>query len=252
MGAEERFLYVERVGRVPAGFAGQLEKEALDFYKRLGRRPEIVEIIIYENQALKLAKVIEEARELGVTVAGVHIASHEAWRGWPRIHVDYESLARLEPEDARALLYHELAHSLLHNTISSYVINLDKALADRLGDKALEAAYLASTVVKDLEVHELLFSNGFRYYVERYYRLFEKDIGEASCRDIIGVLELAKLISPCLYTGCDLERVVREDCRGKAGKILSILRETTKVIGDLSVKANFLLERLLEEAVWKE
>jgi hypothetical protein len=84
------------------------------------------------------AKLIAEASALGVSVIAFYEVMHEAWRGYPRIHVATGT------SDAR-LLRHEALHALLHGSLDYYIVACPN-------DISAEALQIASTVVKDLEV----------------------------------------------------------------------------------------------------
>ena len=79
---------------------------------------------------------------------------------WPRIHVDYEICKSLRENYLKALLYHEVIHSILHGSLLNYIINIAKIDLGSLGINLLEATYLVSVVIKDLEVHGYLAKRG--------------------------------------------------------------------------------------------
>ncbi len=197
-------LVVSRYGGVPRGFADLVERILRSFYESVrAEGPLFVEVLIYGRGVEPLELLQAEAAELGVRVLGGYPVSHEAWMGWPRIHVDYGRCSGLDPGLLEALLVHEAAHSVLHGSRSYYALRVGGELLDLLGPRyALAALYLASTAVKDLEVHGYLVGAGFREHVERYAEYAVSEAGDLECSDLLEVLALAKLASPCLYVAC--------------------------------------------------
>lgn len=223
-------VIVSRLGGVPRDFVDFVESVLKSFYGSRSE-PRFVEVIIYGQGHSPLDMLYEEARRLGVRVLGDYPVSHEAWSGWPRIHVDYERCSKLDAGLLEALLLHEAAHSILHGSRSYYLLKADRGLLETLGlDYALEVLYLASTVIKDLEVHGYLVREGFREHVERYAKYA---IGEASgldCSSLSEVLSLAKLVSPCVRVDCSsLLRSLGGGCAELLGPLLRALAD----LGDL-------------------
>lgn len=239
-------MYVEVLGRVPRDFVDSVNRAVREFYSLIGREPELLEVYVYESTELKLRELLREATELGVAVVGDYPVAHEAWMGWPRIHVDYEKCKALDQATLRALLVHECAHSVLHGSIAGYVVLLEKSLAERLGKSAMELAYLASTVVKDLEVHEYLAAHGLSDEVEAYYEYVVRDLREAKCSNGVEILTLAKLVTPCLVVECrpapgDL---IGGECKRHYGNVTGALLHVKSLNCDLSCKVNALLGQL--------
>ncbi len=218
-------IIVSRYGEVPESFIETLERVLATFY---GSRPEppFVEVVVYGPGRSPSELLYEEAAALGVLVLGSYPVSHEAWMGWPRIHVDYRRCSELDEETLEAILVHEAAHSVLHGSRDYYLLRVGEESLEPLGVYALEALYVASTVVKDLEVHRYLVESGYREHVERYA---EYSVGGASgldCSSLPGVLTLAKLASPCIYVDCpDLPRHLGSDCAGVVGALVEALDE---------------------------
>lgn len=238
---------VEVVGTIPVEFV-EFVKSTLNWaYEAIGTRPEYLEVYIYESTGAKLHALLESALLVGVPVTGDYPVSHEAWLGWPRIHVDYEKLRALDRDVVKALLVHEAAHSVLHGNLASYVVTLREDLASKLGEIALPALYVASTVVKDVEVHELLAERGLRDLVEAYYNYVAKELPGVVCNGVLGILELSKLIPPCLFVECKPhpKLLLSEACRALYEKVLEAAREVIEEPGDLYSRVNRLLERAL-------
>ncbi len=194
-------LVVRVVGSVPQGFADFVERVLSSFYSSLdvASLPELVEVYIYGSRLEKLAFLEYEARELGVAAIGDFVTLHEAWRGWPRIHVDYEACSELEEQFLEALLIHEAGHSVLHGSPLFYTIAIDRAVVGELGmDQGLRVLYFCSTAIKDLEVHRLLNRAGFVKQLRSYGEFVAKQIAELRCCSYVDIAQLAKLLTPCI------------------------------------------------------
>ncbi len=194
-------LVIRVIGSVPRDFAGFVERVLSGFYSSLdvGSLPELVEVYIYGSRMEKLAFLEYEARELGVAAIGDFVTLHEAWRGWPRIHVDYEACSGLEKRFVKALLVHEAGHSVLHGSPLFYTIAIDRAVIEELGmDQGLRVLYLCSTAIKDLEVHRLLHSAGFAEQLRIYGEFVARQIAELRCCSHVDIAQLAKLLTPCV------------------------------------------------------
>lgn len=221
------------VGKVPEDFARLVLGVLNDFYSSVSanhERPTFVEVLIYGQGRSSLDFLYSEAAELGVGVLGYYPVSHEAWRGWPRIHVDYERCSKLEPELLKALLVHEAAHSLIHGSREYYLVRLAQPALYPLGPPlAIEVLYLASTVIKDLEVHRYLLERGHRRLVETYARCTTRDSAGSSCSSLPDALNFSKLVAPCVYVECpDLVSSLAEDC----ARLVEVLLKTLAELGE--------------------
>lgn len=147
----------------------------------------------------------------------------------------------------KALLLHEATHSLLHGNIKSYFVITNTELKNILGEKYIEVVYLASTIIKDLEVHEFLVHHGYKNEVEQYYTYFSRDLYDLSCDSIKGLLDFAKLVSPCIFVDCNPDplHVLIEHCKMKYPKVITILQRVNELKSDIGVKANLLIKDLL-------
>lgn len=73
--------------------------------------------------------------------------------------IDYEKCSTLKQKHLESLLMHEAAHSVLHGNLMAYMVFIQGLSWPAEG--LLEAVYLASTIVKDIEVSYLLVEEGF-------------------------------------------------------------------------------------------
>jgi hypothetical protein len=238
-------LYVNVVGGAEEWFIDLVVELIKEIYSVLGSGPELLEIYIYESSETKRRVLVSEAQRLGISVIGDYPVSHDAWMSWPRIHVDYGACRSLRREYLRALLYHEAVHSIFHGSLASYIVRTGD-LRGLLEADLLETVYLASVVVKDIEVHSYLAERGLNSVLRDYYEYTSNSLRKVHCNSLLGLLELAKLISPCLYVDCNNASILlHETCRGKVPELLSVLEKIKNTRGDLSSKIQKLLEEII-------
>ena len=126
---------------------------------RLGG-PDYLEAHIYPSREAMHDMLVREALAVGAAVVAEYEVMHEAWHGYPRIHVAASTpLDRLRP-----LLVHEAMHALLHGSIDYYlpVCSTDPVTLQ-----------LASTTVKDLEVSVEMARRGFWKELEALASMLE-------------------------------------------------------------------------------
>jgi len=241
-------IRVEVVGEVPEGFVKLVEETLGKFYSRIGGPP-LVEVYIYASRELKLAHIEELASRYGVAVVGDFITMHEAWNGWPRIHVDYEQCSKLDRRYVEALLIHEAAHSVLHGSPIYYVVDVPPEAYSDPAEMAL--IYVASTIVKDMDVYRLLSESGLKEYIEVYSDFIAEHQVEDRCSDPFEVFMLAKLLVPCTYLEKCRQIEKLQMCRELSMRILRILIELreesgrqnlTKVLFELKQRISMLLK----------
>lgn len=240
-------MQMDVLGFIPREFAEFVKQVLHEFFERIKLKPDYIEIYIYESSEYKLNNLIKDAILSGVLVVGDYVVSHDAWFGWPRIHVDYEKCKSLDSSTLRALLTHEAAHSVLHGNIKSYLVTVDIELMNIINVDYTEIIYLASTVIKDLEVHEFLLRHGFRNEVMQYYVHFSRELHDTSCSSIKEILDFAKLTSPCVFINCEPNPlyILNEQCKNKYPKILTIMRQVHNAESNIGIKANLLIKGLL-------
>jgi len=112
----------------------------------------------------------QEKEALGVVGEGEteFIATHEAWRGYPRIHVCRERMEKLSDSLVQGAVQHELAHAILHGTPEFYTFRFSRQLVAVSEACGLEmpmlqqVIYLLSIALKDGEVVRRLAETGFQ------------------------------------------------------------------------------------------
>ena len=177
-------LHVERHGRIPdeeaSGILGFLE----ECYGRLRCDDlDFVEVLLFENDELWRAYAGAERRKAGVTSAefdDAFIATHDAWRGVPRISISLQRKSNLHQLVWEGALRHEVGHSILHGSLEYYVFPMPRALLKTaqefpaLASNLTDILYLLTLAVKDMEVTRLLVSNGYVEDQEAYARFVMK------------------------------------------------------------------------------
>ena len=112
-----------------------------------------------------------ERSELGI-ITGEEtdfLATHEAWRGYPRIHICQERLRGVPDDVLRGAIHHEIGHALLHCTPEFYTFRYSDSLQEAARSSGLELAllqqcvYLLSTAIKDREVVQFIAEMGLGF-----------------------------------------------------------------------------------------
>ncbi len=238
-------IRVRVVGDVSESFIEKIKAVVEEFHAKIGWEPTLLEINVYSTASRMRTYILREAGELGVAVVGEFPIMHEAWRGWPRIHVSYEECSNLDERVFKALLLHELAHSVLHGSPYHYMVGLNAKLIRDYGREAFVVAYLASVVVKDFEVFKLLKNLGYENEIALYIEYVKPQLESVKCNDIVGLLELAKLLTP--HALCDREvGNLDSSCTRIAGRVVEVIRKLDEVNGDLEDKIVFLANMLRE------
>lgn len=102
----------------------------------------------------------QEKQELGIATGDEtdFLATHEAWRGDPRIHICQERVIDVPDVVLESVLHHEISHAIHHGTPEFYAFRYSAELqeAGRLCglDLALlqQCVYLLSVAIKDYDV----------------------------------------------------------------------------------------------------
>jgi hypothetical protein len=102
----------------------------------------------------------QERQELGI-VTGEDtdfLATHEAWRGDPRIHICQERVKDVPDVVIQSVLHHEISHALHHGAPEFYTFRYSSKLQDAGRICGLDLAllqqcvYLLSIAIKDYDV----------------------------------------------------------------------------------------------------
>ncbi len=113
----------------------------------------------------------EEKEALGV-VAGEEtdfLATHDAWRGYPRIHICREKLKGISAAIVQGVIHHEVSHALHHGTPEFYTFRFSTRFQQVGHSHGLDmpllqqCVYLLSVAIKDREVVQWLAKKGLGF-----------------------------------------------------------------------------------------
>jgi hypothetical protein len=86
------------------------------------------------------------------------LATHDAWSGYPRIHICQERLTGIPSSIIQGVVHHEIAHALNHGTLEFYTFTFSKGLQEAARSHGLDMSllqqcvYFLSVAIKDREV----------------------------------------------------------------------------------------------------
>jgi len=112
-----------------------------------------------------------EKKELGV-VTGEEtnfLATHDAWRGYPRIHICQERLMGIDETIVQGVIHHETGHALHHGAQEFYTFRFSNRLQEASRFHGLnlpllqQCVYLLSLAIKDQDVILWLAKNGLGF-----------------------------------------------------------------------------------------
>lgn len=113
------------------------------------------------TRILELQTFYDQEREALGVATGEEIdflATHEAWRGYPRIHICQEKVRDVPDAVLQGVLHHEISHALLHGTPEFYTFRYSNRLQEAGRSCGLDmpllqqCVYLMSIAIKDLDV----------------------------------------------------------------------------------------------------
>jgi hypothetical protein len=143
-------------------FVDQVQSWANEVLEKKGplAAPTFISINIWRRMDELQSFYQQEKQELGI-VTGEEtdfLATHEAWRGDPRIHVCQERVKDVPDVVIQSVLHHEISHALLHGTPEFYTFRYSTKLQDAGRICGLDLAllqqcvYLLSIAIKDYDV----------------------------------------------------------------------------------------------------
>ena len=164
-------IILQRFGRIPDESIEEIKTTMEDCYLRLGPHElEIVDVIVFEDSSRMAAHASQEQNAFGIQSSGLDeefVATHEAWTGIPRIMICYERLREFNALLRKAVLRHEVAHSVLHGSPEYYIFAVPRSLAEATQEYglprtvAVNTLYLISIGVKDYEATKFLLDHEF-------------------------------------------------------------------------------------------
>ena len=120
----------------------------------------VLHLMAWKNMDSYLAFTRSEKEALGVVTGeeAEFLATHDAWRGYPRIHVCQERLMGISTPVIQGVTHHEIAHALNHGTLEFYTFTFSKGLQEVARSQGLDmphlqqCVYFLSVAIKDREV----------------------------------------------------------------------------------------------------
>jgi len=109
-----------------------------------------------------------EKKELGIATGDEmdFLATHDAWRGYPRVHICQERLIGIAGTIIQGVIHHEIGHALHHGSLEFYTFRFSNRLQEVGRTHGLDfpllqqCIYLLSVAIKDKEVILWLAKNG--------------------------------------------------------------------------------------------
>jgi hypothetical protein len=221
--------------------------------------PTRISIFLWEHtQAFEEFDAGEKA-ELGIATSGESefFATHEAWRGYPRIHISIEKIRDLSEDLIQGIVQHEIGHALLHGNPDFYLFRFSSALQEAGSRSGLDwprlqqLVYWLAVALKDAEVVQLLGEQGLGIYQIRFLEYLLAETKEerqiwAMIRDDPALSRLG--MAAFLKTRLPIEALT-ESGLPEAGRLIgkwetaySWLTDSEKK--ELRALARFVLERL--------
>ncbi len=174
-------------GKVDESFLLKVQKWTGEVIgKTAAGAPDRISLYLWEKEKDFQEFDAREKAELGVVTGGESefLATHEAWRGYPRIHLSLEKIRGIPEEVVRGVVEHEIGHALLHGKPEFYQFLFSERLQETAGSAGLDLpqlqqlVYLLSVALKDAEVVRLLSERGLGRYQNRLLEYLMEDTGE--------------------------------------------------------------------------
>ena len=114
---------------------------------------------------------LQEKEELGVVTGeeSDFLATHDAWRGYPRIHICQERVKGIPSAIVQGAVHHEIGHAFLHGSLDFYTFCFSNNLQQAGRSYGLnltllqQCVYFLSIAIKDREVVQWLAKIGFAF-----------------------------------------------------------------------------------------
>ncbi len=175
-------------GIIDQSFLAKTRHWAGEVIEKTGPRtaPDPISIYLWEKERDFQEFDAREKTELGVVTGGESdfLATHEAWRGFPRIHISLEKIQGISEEVVRGVVQHEIAHALLHGKPEFYQFRFTERLLEAGRSAGLDFpmiqqwVYFLSIAIKDEEVVRLLGEAGLGLYQIRLLEYLMEDTEE--------------------------------------------------------------------------
>jgi hypothetical protein len=176
------------VGQVNDSFLLKVQKWAGEVMEKAGpgMAPDRISLYLWEKEKDFQEFDIREKTELGIVTGDESnfLATHEAWRGYPRIHLSLEKIRSIPEEIIPGVVQHEIGHALLHGKAEFYRFLFSEQLQKTARSRGLDLpllqqlVYLLSVALKDEEVVKLLNGWGLGFYQNRLLEYLLEDSEE--------------------------------------------------------------------------
>jgi hypothetical protein len=148
------------------GFLSQIQTWVKNVLERAdpSSAPPYLRLTIWKNIKALQGFYDQEKEDLGIVTGeeSDFLATHEAWRGYPRIHICHERVKGVQDAVIEGVLHHEIGHALFHGSMEFYTFKFTDRLqeAARLNGFDLhllqQCVYFLSIAIKDWEVIQWL------------------------------------------------------------------------------------------------
>jgi hypothetical protein len=133
--------------------------------------PPLLWIMIWKSMERFRAFFRKEREELGVVTGeeSDFLATHDAWRGYPRIHICQERVMGISSAIVQGAMHHEIGHAFHHGHPDFYTFRFSNSLQQEGRSHGLDLAllqqcvYLLSIAIKDQEVVQWLSKMGLAF-----------------------------------------------------------------------------------------
>ena len=122
--------------------------------------PSVISINLWRGMDELQSFYQQEQQELGIATGEEtdYLATHEAWRGYPRIHICQERVKDLPDVVLQSVLHHEISHAFCHGTPEFYTFRYSTKLQEAGQSCGMnlgllqQCVYMLSVAIKDYDV----------------------------------------------------------------------------------------------------
>ncbi len=126
--------------------------------------PPYLRLTIWKNIKALKEFYDQEKEDLGIVTSeeSDFLATHEAWRGYPRIHICHERVKGVQDAVIEGVLHHEIGHALFHGSMEFYTFKFTDRLQEAARSNGFDlhllqqCVYFLSIAIKDWEVIQWL------------------------------------------------------------------------------------------------
>ncbi len=164
-------IQIEAHEGIDKDFFTQIRTWAGEVLERTGSPVPHLCITIWKTMGELQAFYRKEKETLGV-ITGEEMdffATHDAWRGYPRIHVCQERLQGIPGDIVQGVIHHEMSHALHHGTPEFYTFRFSNRLQQVGRTHGLDlphlqqCVYFLSVAIKDREAVQQLAEKGLAF-----------------------------------------------------------------------------------------